>query len=177
MSQAWNSWYADHLEQQRLRHLTTKAMSMWRNRVSVTKCGRPECLCGWWVCACVWSSLSVWVRGCVGAWVTCWSECLCLLHVDTYRCIVAHDSRKQHWHCTKLHVCGPCVCVSVCVPISIADTHATLHLRQNSICIFIYASGTKQQHALQHESDDGQTRRPCHKPGIPGTQTTWSSSA
>ena len=36
---------------------------------------------------------------------------------------------------------------------------------------------TKQQHMLQHESDDGQTSRVCHKPGILGTQTTWSSSA
>jgi hypothetical protein len=36
---------------------------------------------------------------------------------------------------------------------------------------------TKQQRGLQHEPDDGQTRRVCHKPGIPGTQTTWSNSA
>jgi hypothetical protein len=48
MSQAWNSWHETHLEQKRLKHLTTKALSMWRNRVSVyaifrfrglTKCG------------------------------------------------------------------------------------------------------------------------------------------
>ena len=77
--------------------------------------------------------------------------------------------------CVCVSACGPCV--SVCGPISIADTHATLHLTQNSICIFIYASGTKQQHALHHESDDGQTRSVCHKPGIAGTRTTWSSSA
>ncbi len=32
MSQAWNSWHENHLEQKRLKHLTTKALSMWRNR-------------------------------------------------------------------------------------------------------------------------------------------------
>jgi hypothetical protein len=32
MSKAWNSWNAGHFEQKRLRHLTSRALSMWRNR-------------------------------------------------------------------------------------------------------------------------------------------------
>ena len=32
IAQAWASWYEDHLEQKRLKHLTTRALAMWRNR-------------------------------------------------------------------------------------------------------------------------------------------------
>ncbi len=144
MSQAWNSWYENHLEQQRLKHLTSKALRMWRNRVRV--------------CDKVWKArVFVWVVGvclcgrrcrcgCVSAWVSCCSECFCRLHVDTCRCIVPHDStnvsirqhtsrlhvdtcrcivphdsRKQHWHCTKLHSQNStesvCLCVAPCVSV------------------------------------------------------------
>ena len=57
--------------------------------------------------------------------------------------------------------------------------HVTCRVcRVQGVDFRVLVSGlTKKQCGLQHESDDGQTHRVFHKPGIPGMITTWSCSA